>query len=270
LKKSDQKKLVKTGEKIFKSLTRTQQVIVAIILAIGLGGYFVYSQIGNPFSQPPVIKASNADALLKLKWDGSDDYAVKINGGKATFSDAELQQEADKDYWVTFSPLDTLDRANQANARLSYSRYMKVKTMERPRIPNDPIGWYHNGKSNNQEIYFNNGLVTLYNRSHLIAWMFSGDAGIQENLVTGTRAMNSPGMQNFETQISDVLYYDKLHVRYQVTPIYEGKELLPRGVHMMAKSVEDKGKACDLNVYVFNVQPGYSINYETGLGQKSK
>lgn len=261
---------MKTGEKIFKKLTRTQQIIAVLVLAIGLGGYFFLSQSGNPFSQAPVIKASNADAFLKLKWDGSDEYAIKINGGKATFSDAELNQDANQDYWINFSALDKLDRANQANARLSYKQYMKVKTMARPRIPNDPVGWYYGGKSNNQDIYFNNGLVTLYNRSHLIAWMFSGDAGRKENLVTGTRAMNSPGMQDFETQISDVLYYDKLHVRYQVTPIYQGNELLPRGVHMMAKSVEDDGKACNLNVYVFNVQPDYTINYQTGVGQKSK
>jgi DNA-entry nuclease len=38
---------------------------------------------------------------------------------------------------------------------------------------------------------------------------------------------------------------------------------------MMAKSIEDDGKSYDLNVYVFNVQPGYQINYLTGVGQKS-
>ena len=80
--------------------------------------------------------------------------------------------------------------------------------------------------------------------------------------------MNSPGMQEFETKISDVLYRDKLHVRYQVTPIYQDNELLPRGMHMMAKSVEDAGKACDINVYVFNIQPNYKIDYTTGVGQK--
>jgi DNA-entry nuclease len=48
---------------------------------------------------------------------------------------------------------------------------------------------------------------------------------------------------------------------------YQGNELLPRGVQMMAKSIEDDGKSYDLNVYVFNVQPGYQINYLTGVGQ---
>ncbi len=272
MKKSDQKKLLKSSEKIFNRLTKMQQLIVLIVLVLVFLGYFVFSQSGNsnPFSQEKVIKVNNADALLKLQWNGSDTYYVKLNGGKSTFSAEALAQDSDQDDWLKFSSLDSLGRANQANARLSYNRYMKVKTMSRPRIPNNPAGWSYNGRSNNQEIYFENGLVTLYNRSHLVAWMFSGDAGSKENLVTGTRAMNSPGMQDFESQISDVLYYKKLHVRYQVTPIYQGNELLPRGVQMMAKSIEDDGKSYDLNVYVFNVQPGYQINYLTGVGRKTK
>ncbi|MGM5486238.1 MAG: DNA/RNA non-specific endonuclease [Pseudolactococcus raffinolactis] len=272
MKKSDQKKLVKTGEKVFSSLTRTQQIIVLVVIVLGFAGYFIFSQTGAhlPFSQEKVIKASNSEELLKLKWNGSNTYYVTLNGGKSTFSAADLTQDSDQDDWLKFSPLDRLGRANQANARLSYQRYMQVKTMVRPRIPNNPAGWAYNGRSNNQQIFFDNGQVTLYNRSHLVAWMFSGDAGSKENLVTGTRAMNSPGMQDFETQISDVLFYKKLHVRYQVTPVYQGDELLPRGVQMMAKSIEDDGKAYDLNVYVFNVQPGYQIDYLTGVGTKNK
>lgn len=272
MKKSDQKKLIRAGEKVFNGLTRAQQLWVLLALLLGFAGYYLYTQVtqGQPFSQEKVIKSDNAAELLKLKWDGSASYSVKLNGGKATFTDQELEKDGTKDYWLKFSELDHLGRANQANARLSYAHYLTVKSMARPRIPNDPIGWSYQGRSNNQEIYFNNGIVTLYNRSHLVAWMFSGDAGSKENLVTGTRAMNSPGMQDFETKISDVLYYRKLHVRYQVTPIYQGNELLPRGVQLMAKSVEDKGRACDINVYVFNVQPGYDIDYTTGQGRRIK
>ncbi|GFH40667.1 DNA/RNA non-specific endonuclease [Lactococcus insecticola] len=273
MKASDEKKLIQ----LFKRLSTTQKIIASVVVVLAIGGYYVYQ---NNLAQPArqtvtstvsqTVSGSNTtqEDLLKLKWDGSDDYYTQVNGGKSTFSDAELKQSQDKDYWVTFSALDKLGRAQVANARLSYTQYMKVKNISRPRIPNDPIGWRYQGHSNNQDIYFDNELVTLYNRSHLIAWMFTGDAGSKENLVTGTRAMNSPGMNDFEGQISDVLYYKKLHVRYQVTPIYNGNERLPRGVHMMAKSIEDGGKAYDLNVYVFNIQPGYQINYLTGQGQK--
>ena len=42
MKKSDQKKLVKTGEKVFSSLTRTQQIIVLVALILGFAGYFIF------------------------------------------------------------------------------------------------------------------------------------------------------------------------------------------------------------------------------------
>lgn len=269
MKNSDQKKLIRAGDKILKGLTKAQQFWVLVAVMVVFSGYYLYTHVrqGQLSSQEKVIQATHSEELLKLKWDGSAHYFVKLNGGKSTFTDQELTERSDEDYWSKFSALDRLGRANQANARLSYDHYMAVKSMVRPRIPNDPIGWTYLGKSNNQQIYFNNGLVTLYNRSHLIAWMFSGDAGRRENLVTGTRAMNSPGMQDFETQISNVIYYRKLHVRYQVTPVYHASERLPRGVQIMAKSVEDKGRAYDMNVYIFNVQPGYEIDYMTGIGR---
>ena len=39
---------------------------------------------------------------------------------------------------------------------------------------------------------------------------------------------------------------------------------------MEAKSVEDKGKAIEFNVFVYNVQPGISIDYKTGESTASK
>ncbi len=270
MKKSDEKKLIKATEKVFKGLTKTQQLIAVLIVAVGFGTYYFVSQSTHEQSarQEKRITATDAAEFLTLNWDGSGKYYTEINGGRSTFTEADLKQNSQSDYWITFSKLDQLNRANQANARLSYTQYMKIKKMKRPRIPNNPVGWYYKGRSNNQDILFNNTPLTLYNRSHLIAWMFSGDVGSPKNLVTGTRAMNSPGMQDFETKISDVLYRDRLHVRYQVTPIYQYNELLPRGMHMMAKSVEDDGKACDINVYVFNIQPNYQIDYTTGVGQR--
>jgi DNA-entry nuclease len=39
-------------------------------------------------------------------------------------------------------------------------------------------------------------------------------------------------------------------VRYRVTPLFKGDELICEGLHIMAKSVNDD--SVDLNVYVFN------------------
>ena len=49
-----------------------------------------------------------------------------------------------------------------------------------------------------------------------------------------------------------------------MTPEFNGNELGCRGVLMEAKSVEDNGEGIEFCVYVYNVQPGVTINYETG------
>ncbi|WEV45388.1 DNA/RNA non-specific endonuclease [Streptococcaceae bacterium ESL0687] len=225
------------------------------------------SQTSGSSSSTSEIISENSSDFLNLSWDGTvQNIAVAINNNKSTFTSEEMQEDASQDFWVKFSKRDGLTRAGQANARLSRSKYLEVKGIKRPGIPqgNDPAGWKYNGKSNNKKIDFDGQNQMVYNRSHLIAWMLCGDAGSLENLVTGTRAFNSPGMSNYESKISNSLYYQNVHIRYQVTPIYKDNELLPRGVHMMAKSIEDDGKSYDLNIYVFNVQPGVEINYSTG------
>ena len=54
------------------------------------------------------------------------------------------------------------------------------------------------------------------------------------------------------------------HVMYRVTPIYNGLDYVAQGVLMEAYSVEDDGKGVCFNVYVYNAQPGITIDYETG------
>ena len=54
------------------------------------------------------------------------------------------------------------------------------------------------------------------------------------------------------------------HVLYRVIPVFEGNELLARGVQMEALSVEDQGEGICFNVFVYNVQPGVEIDYADG------
>ena len=53
------------------------------------------------------------------------------------------------------------------------------------------------------------------------------------------------------------------HVLYRITPLFKENNLLASGVEMEAYSIEDNGKLA-FNVFVYNVQPGVSLNYETG------
>ena len=52
--------------------------------------------------------------------------------------------------------------------------------------------------------------------------------------------------------------------RYRVAPIYDGNNLIAKGVTMEAYSVEDDGRGIEFFVYVYNNQPGIKIDYLTG------
>lgn len=104
----------------------------------------------------------------------------------------------------------------------------------------------------------------LYNRCHLIGYQLTGENANEENLITGTRYMNVEGMLPFENLVADYVKETGNHVIYRVTPIFDGDNLLARGVQMEAWSVEDHGAGVCFNVYVYNNQPGVDIDYTDG------
>lgn len=104
----------------------------------------------------------------------------------------------------------------------------------------------------------------LYNRCHLIGFQLTGENANECNLITGTRYMNVEGMLPFEDMVADYVKETGNHVLYRVTPVFEGEELVARGVQMEAWSVEDDGEGICFNVYAYNNQPGIIIDYATG------
>ena len=68
----------------------------------------------------------------------------------------------------------------------------------------------------------------------------------------------------FENKVSKYIKETSNHVLYRVTPIYKGSNLLATGVLIEAYSVEDNGKGIKINVFIYNIQEGIEIDYETG------
>ena len=75
------------------------------------------------------------------------------------------------------------------------------------------------------------------------------------------------GMLPFENMVADYIKETKNHVMYRVTPVFEGDNLLAKGVQMEALSVEDDGEGVSFNVFVNNIQPGVEINYLDGTSK---
>lgn len=71
-------------------------------------------------------------------------------------------------------------------------------------------------------------------------------------------------MLPFENMIADYVKETNNHVLFRVTPVYDGYNLVAKGVQMEAYSVEDDGEGVMFNVFVYNVQPGIEIDYATG------
>lgn len=120
-----------------------------------------------------------------------------------------------------------------------------------------PTGW-HTVKYNNVDGKY------LYNRCHLIAYQLTGENANNKNLITGTRSFNVDGMLPYEEMVGDYVRETGNHVLYRVTPVFDGDDLVAKGVQMEAMSVEDKGEDIKFNVFVYNVQDGVKIDYETG------
>lgn len=181
---------------------------------------------------------------------------VEINNNVPEFETYEIQ-EATTSY-ETYSQLDELGRCQEAQASIGQDL---MPTEDRESLSSiTPSGW-----ENEQYSCVDGGWV--YNRSHLIGFQLTGEQANELNLITGTRYMNVEGMLPFENQVVEYVKNTNNHVLYEVTPIYEGDNLVASGVQLEAYSVEDQGRGVQFNVYCYNVQPGISINYSTGDSQ---
>ena len=176
---------------------------------------------------------------------------VTVNGNKPKFSKATKSKKHGP--WQKYSNLDYLNRAHAANALLN-KRLMP--TAEREPLYVNPTGWHNKRISSGW----------LYNRCHLIGYQLTGQNNNLKNLITGTRQLNDPDMLKYENKVADYIRSSNKHyIRYCVTPIWRGNELLARGVQMEAQSIGDN--SVHFNVFIFNVQPGVKLNYKTGTSR---
>lgn len=208
-------------------------------------------------TEPAETEISDIDGLYELPAYEGQPY-VEINGNIPDFSD---EDKMITDAFESYSELDELGRCGVTYANICQEIQPIEERGEIGQVR--PSGW-HTVKYN--DIIDGN---YLYNRCHLIGYQLSGENANVNNLITGTRYLNVTGMLPFENMVDDYVDATGNHVLYRVTPVFEGDELLARGVHMEAWSVEDSGAGVCFNVYCFNVQPGIEIDYLTGESREA-
>jgi DNA-entry nuclease len=169
---------------------------------------------------------------------------------------------------IYYSALDGLNRVGTVTA------YLDKNTLgQQPRDEQSfkPTGW------NNQPRYINGKRTFPQNRGHLIAYSFSynlnnngeytpGTGGSEDNplnLFTQSAYSNQEIMQITENKVRNALYNNQ-KVIYKVTPIFDGDDLMAKGVWVQATNLEG---TMQFNRYIYNIQPGIQFNYHTGRNQ---
>ncbi|WP_420806076.1 DNA/RNA non-specific endonuclease [Lacticaseibacillus sharpeae] len=242
--------------------------VVAIILAGALwlyrGGYlnqFINTgrenvTISSQTSTNNKVDQAAYTKLAKLDFASGDKPVAMINGGKSTLNATTWKSEH-----IDYGNLDSLNRTTTDTAYLSQRNL--GHSSGRPSQDWTPTGWH-----------YNRGSTDIYNRGHLIAYTLTfninadgaysqgseGSSDNPKNLGTQSAYSNQILMQIYEGKVRQALE-DGKKVIYQVTTVFRGDELMPRGYWLQALSTDN---SLNFNVYLFNVQPGYTFNYLDG------
>lgn len=239
-----------------KKYDRKKEIITTIIVIILMGlSYYFGDTISNGKNNIEENVTLNTEVISSVQnveipeYNGKD--YVEINNNIPFFKEDEYTQKSFENY----SQLDELGRCGVAYANICKD-IMPPEGDKRGDISMvKPTGW-------KQKRY--DGQY-IYNRCHLIGYQLSDEDANELNLITGTRYFNVTGMLPFENKVAEYVKNNKnVHVLYRVTPVFKDDNLLASGVLMEASSVEDKGQSVSFNVFVYNIQPGISIDYKTG------
>ncbi len=236
-----------------RALACSLALVLALAGVAGCGGGSATA--GSALSATPAASSVQAepdgtlDASELPAYDGA--ASIEVDGNVPDFTEEDLDAPAE-----TYAELDDLGRCGQATAIVGEET---MPTEDRESIGMvKPSGWHTVRYDDLVDGRY------LYNRCHLIGYQLSGENANERNLITGTRYMNVEGMLPYENEVADYVQETGNHVLYRVTPVFEGDELVARGVHVEAESVEDDGAGVSFNVFCYNVQPGIEIDYETG------
>ncbi|MGC6768669.1 DNA/RNA non-specific endonuclease [Enterococcus sp. LJL51] len=204
---------------------------VLIILVLGALGVQVPSQVQEFFGLESTPVEQNLPASTPNQ-ESTNPGPEEL--GTAAFSSAETKDS--KKGWITYHELDSLGRATGADALL------------KPNMVNT-------GTTANQDVRppgFISGKAPYdHSRGHLIGRQLGGSGDDSRNLTTLYQTpVNSPYMTKYENQIRKALD-DGETIRYRVTPIYEGSDLLCKEIEMEAKGIKSN-TAINFRVKILN------------------
>lgn len=205
-----------------------------------------------PISEPDTTSNARSTFDVSQIPDYSGTDIIIVNNDEPYFTEEEKQYNGT---YINLSELDYLGRCGVAMACVGQETEPTEKRGDISGVY--PSGWV-------QKKYDDNW---LYNRSHLLMFALTGLNDDERNLITGTEYFNQTLMLGYESMITQVVDKYNAHVVYRVTPVFDGNDLIAKGVLMESYCVEYP-EECTFCVFVYNVaDPSWNVTVDYATGE---
>lgn len=198
------------------------------------------------------------DKLGNLNYQSNENPIVKINKGASTLNVKEWEKSI-----VLFQKKDKQKRTSHMTT--AYIDKKNLTTSVTPKITINPEGYQTVNDDQHHPVLVKSNIIdsTLLKGIQKNGIYSSKQKKVitnnSSNVFTVTSYCRNTLMQPYIKQIQDALKANA-KVVIQVMPVFYHSDKLCKGVWLQARGTN----GLNFNVFVFNVQPGYQINYQTG------